>query len=377
VGLPFSSYFSGPKVRWILENVEGVKEAAGAGDALFGTMDSWVIWWLTGGPQGGVHVTDVTNASRTMLMDLATLEWDGEMLEIMGIPRQMLPEIRPSSDPCVYGYTVADGPLGGSVPVCGDVGDQQAALVGHACFGRGEVKNTYGTGCFMLLNTGERVVSSRSGLLTTVGFKVGDGPAVYCLEGSVAIAGALVQWLRDNMGFFESLGEVEKYARDVDDSGGVYFVPAFSGLYAPYWDGSARGLVIGLTHHTRKEHVCRAALEATAYQVRDVLEAMEEDTGYGVSELRVDGGMVENELLMQFQADILGVPLASPGHKEMTSLGAAHLAGLAVGCWDDFEELCGMRSEGFGWWPEMDGGTREALYRDWQRAVERARGWVE
>jgi glycerol kinase len=376
-GLPLATYFSGPKIKWILDNVPGVREAAEKGDALFGTVDTWVIWWLTGGPNGGAHVTDVSNASRTMLMNLETLDWDPEILDIMDIPRQMLPEIRPSSDPRIYGYTPKDGPLGASIPVCGDLGDQQAALVGQTCFSPGEAKNTYGTGCFMLLNTGTTPVPSKSGLLTTLGYRFGDGPAVYCLEGSIAITGALVQWLRDNLKFFDFSKHIEDYARSVPDSGGIYFVPAFSGLFAPYWRSDARGIIIGLTRYITKAHICRAALEATAYQTREVLDAMEKDSGVRLTALKVDGGMVFNELLMQFQADILGVPVIRPVVAETTALGAAYAAGLAVGFWDNLDDLRQNWAVDKVWEPKMDPETRERLYRGWLKAVERTFGWVE
>ncbi len=376
-GLPLATYFSGPKIRWILDNVPGVREAAEKGDALFGTIDTWVIWWLTGGPNGGAHVTDVSNASRTMLMNLETLDWDPEILDILDIPHQMLPEIRPSSDPRIYGHTPKDGPLGASIPVCGDLGDQQAALVGQTCFSPGEAKNTYGTGCFMLLNTGTTPVPSKSGLLTTLGYRFGNGPAVYCLEGSIAITGALVQWLRDNLKFFDFSKHIEDYARSVPDSGGIYFVPAFSGLFAPYWRSDARGLIIGLTRYITKAHICRAALEATAYQTREVLDAMEKDSGVKLTALKVDGGMVYNELLMQFQADILGVPVIRPVVAETTALGAAYAAGLAVGFWDNLDDLRRNWAVDRVWEPQMDPETRERLYRGWLKAVERTLGWVE
>jgi len=376
-GLPIATYFSGPKIKWILDNVPGVRQAAEKGDALFGNIDTWEIWWLTGGPNGGAHVTDVSNASRTMLMNLETLDWDQEILDILGIPRQMLPEIRPSSDPRIYGYTPKDGPLGASIPVCGDLGDQQAALVGQTCFSPGEAKNTYGTGCFMLLNTGTTPVPSKSGLLTTLGYKFGDQPAVYCLEGSIAITGALVQWLRDNLRFFDFSKHIEDYARSVPDSGGIYFVPAFSGLFAPYWRMDARGVIVGLTRYITKAHICRAALEATAYQTREVLDAMEKDSGVKLTALKVDGGMVYNELLMQFQADILGVPVIRPVVAETTSLGAAYAAGLAVGFWTSLDDLRKNWAVDKVWEPKMDPETRERLYKGWLKAVERTFGWVE
>lgn len=377
VGLPLATYFSGPKIRWILDNVEGVREAAEKGDAIFGNMDTWEIWWLTGGPKGGAHVTDVTNASRTMLMNLETLDWDQEILDIMGIPRQMLPEVRPSSDPQIYGYTPKDGPLGVKIPVCGDLGDQQAALVGQTCFSPGEAKNTYGTGCFMLMNTGTEAVPSKSGLLTTLGYKFGDEPAVYALEGSIAITGALIQWLRDNLNLIEKSPEIEDLAKTVEDNGGIYFVPAFSGLFAPYWKSDARGVIVGMTRYVNKGHFARAALEATAYQTREVLDAMKKDSGVTLTALKVDGGMVFNELLMQFQADVLGVPVVRPTVAETTALGAAYAAGLAVGFWNNTDEL----RENWGidktWEPEMDAETRAELYKYWLKAVTRTFDWVE
>ncbi len=370
-GLPLATYFSGPKIRWLLDNVPGLRAAAERGEAVFGNMDAWVIWQLTGGTSGGAHITDVTNASRTMLMNLHTLDWDDELLAAFDIPRRMLPEIRPSSDPTLYGYTL------GKVPVCGDLGDQQAALVGQTCFGVGEAKNTYGTGCFMLLNTGAMAVPSKHGLLTTVGYKIGQEPAVYALEGSIAITGALVQWLRDNLGFFEFSKHVEDYAAEAPDSGGVYFVPAFSGLFAPYWQSDARGLIVGLTRYITKSHICRAALEATAYQTREVLEAMEQDSGVTLTALKVDGGMVVNELLMQFQADLLGVPVVRPVVAETTALGAAYAAGLAVGYWDNLEDLRQNWQVGRTWQPAMADETRAKLYRGWKKAIERSMHWLD
>jgi len=371
VGLPLSTYFSGPKIKWILDNFPGVRAAAEKGEAIFGNVDTWEIWWLTGGPNGGVHVTDVSNASRTMLMDLKTLDWDDEILDCFNIPRQMLPEIRASSDPKIYGFTTKDGPLGVSIPVCGDLGDQQAALVGQACYDVGRAKNTYGTGCFLLLNTGTEPVFSKHGLLTTVGYKFGAEPAVYCLEGPVAVAGALVQWLRDNLKLFEKASEIEVLARTVSDNGGVYFVPAFSGLFAPYWKSDARGVITGLTHHSNLGHLVRAALESTAYQTRDLIDAMEKDSSAKLTELKVDGGMVENELLMQFQADILGVPVVRPAITETTALGAAYAAGLAVGFWNNLEELGSNWNAYKTWQPEMDAKTREKLYQEWTKAVNK------
>jgi glycerol kinase len=328
VGLPLATYFSGPKIRWILDNVEGARARAEKGELLFGNIDTWVIWNLTGGPKGGVHVTDVTNASRTMLMNLETLDWDDEILTIMKVPRAMLPAVKPSS--AVYGNAV--GALSG-VPVAGDLGDQQAALFGQTCFSMGEAKNTYGTGCFMLLNTGTKAVQSKNGLLTTLGYKIGDQPAVYALEGSIAITGALVQWLRDNLGMIEKSADVEKLAATVEDNGGIYFVPAFSGLFAPYWKSDARGAILGMTRYVNKGHFARAALEATAFQTREVLDAMNLDSGVNLTALKVDGGMVFNETLMQFQSDILGVPVIRPTVAETTALGATYAAGLAVGFW--------------------------------------------
>ena len=376
-GLPLATYFSGPKIMWLLENVPGLREAAEKGDAIFGNIDTWLIWNLTGGPDGGAHVTDVSNASRTMLMNLETLDWDDEILSIMGIPRAMLPRIVPSSDPNTWGTTKKDGPFGAEIPVCGDLGDQQAALVGQACFDVGEAKNTYGTGCFLLLNTDTRPVQSQYGLLTTLAYKFGDAPAVYALEGSIAITGALVQWLRDNLQFFEKSAQVEECARSVPDNGGIYFVPAFSGLFAPYWRSDARGVIVGLTRYINKGHICRAALEATAYQTRDVFEAMVKDSGVQLKALKVDGGMVYNELLMQFQADMLNVPVVRPVVAETTSLGAAYAAGLAVGFWKDLDDLRANWQEDKRWEPQMDEATRERLYRGWLKAVERTFGWVE
>jgi len=377
VGLPLATYFSGPKIKWVLDNVKGAREAAEKGDAIFGNIDTWEIWWLTGGPKGGAHVTDVTNASRTMLMNLKTLDWDDEILKIMGIPRKMLPAIRPSSDPKIYGYTPKDGPFGAAIPVCGDLGDQQGALVGQTCFKPGEAKNTYGTGCFMLLNTGTKPVPSKSGLLTTLGYKFGDAPAVYCLEGSIAITGALVQWLRDNLKFFEKSKDIEAMAAKVEDNGGIYFVPAFSGLFAPYWKSDARGVIVGMTRYVTREHIARAALEASAFQTREVLDAMEKDSGVKLAALKVDGGMVFNELLMQFQADILNVPVVRPTVAETTALGAAYAAGLAVGYWANTDDLVKNWGVDKTWKPKMDAKTRDALYKSWLKAVERTFNWVE
>ncbi|MEA3310015.1 MAG: glycerol kinase GlpK [Chloroflexota bacterium] len=377
VGLPLATYFAGPKLKWLLENVPAVHEAAKRGDALFGTMDSWIIWWLTGGPQGGAHIIDVTNASRTMLMDLQTLSWDAGILALMGIPRSMLPEIRPSSAARPYGFTRKEGPFGEMLPVTGDLGDQQAALVGQTCFTPGEAKNTYGTGCFMLLNTGTKSVTSENGLLTTLGYQFSNEPPVYALEGSIAIAGALVQWLRDNLEFFERAPQIEELACKVADTGGMYLVPAFSGLFAPYWRSDARGVLVGLTRYINKQHICRAALESTAYQTRDVLEAMERDSGVALKALKVDGGMVANELLMQFQADILNVPVIRPTVTETTALGAAYAAGLAVGFWDDIAALRKNWDVEHTFEPQMAAKKRIRLYAGWQKAITRTLDWVE
>lgn len=372
VGLPLATYFSGPKIKWILDNVAGVREKAEKGEVLFGNIDTWVIWNLTGGPNGGVHVTDVSNASRTMLMNLETLDWDDEILGLMGVPKAMLPKVMPSA--AVYGTAV--GALAG-IPVAGDLGDQQAALFGQTCFSIGEAKNTYGTGCFMLLNTGTKPVQSKNGLLTTLGYKIGDQAAVYCLEGSIAITGALVQWLRDNLKMFDFSKHIEDYAKAVEDSGGIYFVPAFSGLFAPYWKSDARGAIVGLTRYITREHIARAALEATAYQTREVLDAMNKDSGVALTALKVDGGMVFNDTLMQFQADILGVPVIRPTVSETTALGAAYAAGLAVGFWKAVEDLRENWGKDHEWTPKMDAEKREALYKGWKKAVTRTFDWVE
>jgi glycerol kinase len=369
VGLPLATYFSGPKLRWILDNVAGARTRAEAGDLLFGNIDTWLIWNLT---RGSVHVTDVSNASRTMLMNLYTLDWDADVLSVMGIPRAMLPEIKSSSE--VYG--MAAGALAG-IPIAGDLGDQQAALFGQTCFSPGEAKNTYGTGCFMLLNTGTTPVQSQNGLLTTLGYKIGAEPAVYALEGSIAITGALIQWLRDNLGLIQKSADVEALAQTVEDNGGIYLVPAFSGLYAPYWKDNARGVIVGLTRYIHKGHLARAALEATAYQTREVLDAMNKDSGVSLTALKVDGGMVHNELLMQFQADILGVPVIRSTVAETTSLGAAYAAGLAVGFWDKLDDLRANWGKDKEWMPQMDTARREQLYAGWKKAVTRTFDWVE
>ena len=377
VGLPLATYFSGPKVKWILDNVDGVREAAERGDAVFGNMDTWVIWNLTGGPNGGAHVTDVTNASRTMLMNLEGTSWNNDICEIMTIPAAMLPEIRPSSDPKAYGYTLPDGPFGGRIPVCGDLGDQQAATVGQACFNVGEAKNTYGTGCFMILNTGTEIVPSNNGLLTTACYKFGNEPTVYALEGSIAITGALVQWLRDNLKLIDSAPEIENLAKTVDDNGGIYFVPAFSGLFAPYWRSDARGVIVGMTRYVNRGHFARATLEATAYQTREVLDAMNSDSGVDLTALKVDGGMVHNNLLMQFQADVLGVPVVRPKVAETTALGAAYAAGLAVGFWKNTDEMRQNWGMDKTWEPSADDTARTKNFEEWKKAVTRTFDWIE
>jgi glycerol kinase len=372
-GLPLSTYFSSLKIRWVLDHVAGAREQAEAGDVLFGNIDTFLVWHLTGGPRGGLHVTDSTNASRTQLMNLRTLDWDPELLIAFDIPRQILPKIRSSSEP--YGVATLEAVKG--VPVAGILGDQQAALAGQACFQAGEAKNTYGTGCFLLMNTGREIVQSKCGLLTTVAFQAKDQPASYALEGSVAITGALVQWIRDNFGLIGKSAEIETLARTVEDNGGVYFVPAFSGLYAPYWKHNARGVIAGLTRHTNKGHLARAALEATAFQTREVVEAMEQDAGVRVDILRADGGMVENNLLMQFQADILDRPVVRPTIKETTALGAAYAAGLATGFFRNLEELRAQWSADRTWKPNMDAARREHMYGLWKKAVTRSFDWLD
>jgi len=376
-GLPIATYFSGPKVKWILDNVPAARKAADDGSAYFGTVESWLVWWLTGGPDGGAHITDVTNASRTLLMNLMTLDWDDEILKILGIPRRMLPRIVPSVDPELWGYTSPAGPLNARVPVCGALGDQQAALVGQACFDVGEAKNTYGTGCFLLLNTGADAVPSKHGLITTVAYQIGSQAPVFCLEGSIAIAGALVQWFRDNLGIIESAPEIETLARSVEDNGGAYIVPAFSGLFAPYWRSDARGAVVGLTRFVNKGHLARAVLEANAYQALDIVEAMNKDSGVDLKRLKVDGGMVANELLMQFQADVLNVPVIRPKVTETTALGAAYAAGLATGFWSGLEELRSNWEEDKVWHPDMEDEVRAAGVNDWRKAVQRTLDWVD
>jgi glycerol kinase len=372
-GLPLATYFSGPKVRWILDNVDGARAKAEAGDLMFGNIDTWLIWNLTGGTNGGLHITDVTNASRTMLMDLETLAWDEETAATIGVPMSMLPEIHASSE--VYGE-VKGGSLAG-ISIAGDLGDQQAATFGQACFDTGDAKNTYGTGNFMLLNTSTEAVQSKSGLLTTACYKIGDQPAVYALEGSIAITGALVQWLRDNLKMIKAAPEVEELAQSVDDNGGLYIVPAFSGLFAPYWRSNARGVFAGLTRYVNAGHIARATLEATAFQTREVMDAMKADSGVDLNELKVDGGMVHNDLLMQFQADILGVPVIRPQVAETTALGAAYAAGLAVGFWDSEQAVRDNWAEDKRWEPKMGADQRDEYYKYWKKAVTRTFDWFE
>ncbi len=371
-GLPLATYFSGPKIKWLLQNIPGLLEDIQQDLVLFGNMDTWLIWNLTGGVNGGVHITDVTNASRTMLMNLETLQWDEELLQILGIPLSILPRIVSSSE--VYGHSCT---LLAGVPISGDLGDQQAALFGQCCFTPGEAKNTYGTGCFMLLNTGTKPVQSRNGLLTTVGYRISNTPAVYCLEGSIAITGALVQWLRDNLQIIEKSSDIEPLARTVNDNGGVYFVPAFSGLFAPYWRSDARGVIAGLTRFANKGHIARAALESTAFQTREVLDAMQLDSGTKLSTLKVDGGMVVNELLMQFQSDILEVPVVRPSITETTALGAAYAAGLAVGYWKNQDELVSNWKKDKEWQPQMNRETSRLLYAKWKKAVQKTFDWID
>jgi glycerol kinase len=371
-GLPLATYFSGLKIRWILNNVKGARELAEAGDLMFGNIDSYMVWKLTGATDGGIHITDVTNASRTQLMDLRTLNWDEEQLKLFGIPKSVLPRIVSSSE--VYG--LAKIPAVEGVPVAGILGDQQAALVGQTCFDTGQAKNTYGTGCFLLMNTGSSPGLSKYGLITTVAFKLGQKPAQYALEGSIAITGALVQWMRDNLGLIEKSSDIETLARTVKDNGGVYFVPAFSGLYAPYWKTTARGVIAGLTRYANKGHLARAVLESTAYQTREVVEAMEMDSKVNLDVLRVDGGMVDDDLLMQFQSDILNRNVIRPLIKETTALGSAYAAGLAVGYYKDLEELRANWGVDHTWKSQMDNGVREKLYKDWKKAVTRSFDWA-
>ena len=373
-GLPLATYFSGPKVKWMLDNVDGIRERAEKGELLFGNMDTWVLWNCTGGPDGGLHVTDPTNASRTLLMDLETLQWDPEICAEIGIPMSMLPEIRSSSE--VYGQFRERGVFAG-IPIAGILGDQQAATFGQACLSPGEAKNTYGTGNFVLLNTGTERVLSDNGLLTTVGYKIGTNDTVYCLEGSIAVTGSLVQWMRDNLGMIGSAPEIEQVARSVDDNGGAYFVPAFSGLFAPHWRSDARGAIVGLTRYVNRGHLARAVLEATAFQTREVIEAMNADSGVPLKSLKVDGGMVVNELLMQFQADILGVPVIRPVVNETTALGAAYAAGLAVGFWGSEADIRSNWAKDKQWDPSMTDEIREKQYANWQKAVTKTFDWVE
>ena len=374
-GLPPATYFSGGKLQWLLENVDGLRESAERGDALFGTPDTWVVWNLTGGADGGVHATDVTNASRTMLMDLETLDWDDELLALFGVPRAMLPTINPSSHATAYGVTVARGLP--PVPVTGVLGDQQAATVGQVCFAPGEAKNTYGTGNFLLLNTGEEIVRSANGLLTTVAYQLGDAKPVYALEGSIAVTGSAVQWLRDQLGIISGASEVEHLAAQVDDSGGVYFVPAFSGLFAPYWRSDARGAIVGLSRFNTNAHLARATLEAICYQSKDVADAMTADSGVAIEVLKVDGGVTANELCMQLQSDILGVPVSRPVVAETTALGAAYAAGLAVGFWSSTDELRANWAQGKRWDPTWSDDQRTIGYAGWRKAVDRTLDWVE
>jgi glycerol kinase len=376
-GLPPATYFSGGKLQWILETVDGVRAAAESGDAIFGTTDCWLAWNLTGGPRGGVHVTDVTNASRTMLMNLETLDWDDELLSFFGIPRRMLPEIRPSSSPEPYGVTHSSGPLAGEVPLTGILGDQQAAMVGQVCLTEGEAKNTYGTGNFLLQNTGEAIVRSKHGLLTTLCYQFGDAKPVYALEGSIAVTGSAVQWLRDQLGIISGAAQSEALARQVEDNGGVYFVPAFSGLFAPYWRSDARGAIVGLSRYNTNAHLARATLEAICYQSRDVVDAMNKDSGVRLEELKVDGGVTANDLCMQIQADVLGVEVVRPVVAETTALGAAYAAGLAVGFWADPADLRTNWQEDKRWTPNWSDDQRAAGYAGWKKAVDRTLGWVD
>jgi glycerol kinase len=376
-GLPPATYFSGAKIQWIFENVEGVRDAATRGEAIVGTVDTWVIWNLTGGADGGAHVTDVTNASRTMLMDLRTLDWDDELLKIFGIPRAALPQIRPSSDRAFYGMTRRHGPVGGEVPVSGDLGDQQAATLGQVCTSPGEAKNTYGTGNFMLLNTGQQIVPSKAGLLTTLGYKLGDAAAIYALEGSIAVTGSAVQWLRDQLGIIQSAADIEPLAASVDSTAGAFFVPAFSGLFAPYWRSDARGAIVGLSRFHTRAHLARATLEAICFQTRAVLDAMVDDSGVRLEVLKVDGGATVNNTLMQMQADVLGVPVVRPVVAETTALGAAYAAGLATGFWKDVGDLRQNWKADRQWEPRWTADQRQTTYAGWQKAVERTLNWVD
>jgi glycerol kinase len=376
-GLPPAAYFSGGKLQWLLENVDGLREAAESGRAAFGTTDTWLLWNLTGGRSGGVHVTDPTNASRTMLMDLRTLDWDEELLGFFGVPRTMLPDIRPSADPQGYGVTLSTGPFRGEVRLTADLGDQQAASVGQLCFEPGQAKNTYGTGNFLLLNTGTDIVRSGSGLISTVAYRFGEEAPVYALEGSIAVTGSAIQWLRDQLGIIGNAAESEALARTVPDTGGVYFVPAFSGLFAPYWRPDARGVIVGLSRFATRAHLARAALEAICYQSRDVVLAMQEDSKVSLDILKVDGGVTANDFAMQLQADILGIPVSRPVVAETTALGAAYAAGLACGFWSSTEELEQNWQESRRWEPGWDGEQREDGYRQWRKAIERSLGWID
>ena len=374
VGLPLATYFSGTKIVWILENVDGAREAAEAGDLLFGTTDTWVLWNLTGGVNGGVHATDVTNASRTLFMDLESTSWDDSILADFGVPKSMLPEIKASSGE--FGIASSESLLR-ETPITGILGDQQAATFGQAAFDKGEAKNTYGTGNFLIFNTGEEIVHSKNGLLTTVGYKIGDGPTHYALEGSIAVTGSLIQWLRDNLGLIKDAPAVEELAKSVEDNGGAYFVPAFSGLFAPYWRPDARGALVGLTRYVNKGHIARAALEATAFQTAEVVDAVNADSGVDLTELKVDGGMIANDTLMQFQADILRVPVIRPVVAETTALGAAYAAGLAVGFWGSLDELRQQWQEDSRWEPQMEQEARDRTYRNWKKAVQKTLDWVD
>ena len=376
-GLPPATYFSGGKIQWILDNVDGARSAVDRGEAIFGNIDTWLIWNLTGGPGGGVHITDVTNASRTMLLNLKTLDWDDELLGFFNIPRTMLPAVRPSSDSSIYGVTHRMGPFNGEVPLCGDLGDQQAATVGQVCFSPGEAKNTYGTGNFMLLNTGGNIVPSHAGLLTTVCYQVSSESPIYALEGSVAVTGSAVQWLRDQLGIIKQAGEIEALANSVSDNGGIYFVPAFSGLYAPYWRADARGCIVGLSRFNDKAHLARATLESICYQTRDVLDAMVKDSGVRLETLKVDGGATVNNTLMQLQADILGVPVVRPVVAETTALGAAYAAGLAVGFWSNLDEMRRNWQADRHWEPRWSTDQREAGFSGWKKAIDRTLNWID
>ncbi|MBA3321668.1 MAG: glycerol kinase GlpK [Pyrinomonadaceae bacterium] len=376
-GLPPATYFSGGKIQWILDNVSGARAAAERGEAVFGNIDTWLIWNLTGGAGSGAYITDVTNASRTMLFNLETLDWDDELLALFNIPRRMLPAIRPSSDSTFYGMTQRDGAFKGEIPLCADLGDQHAATVGQVCFAPGEAKNTYGTGNFMLLNTGESIVPSHAGLLTTVCYKLGEAHSIYALEGSIAVTGSAVQWLRDQLGIIKQAGDIEALANSVIDNGGVYFVPAFSGLYAPYWRADARGCIVGLSRFNDKGHLARATLESICYQTRDVLDAMTKDSGVRLELLKVDGGATVNDTLMQMQADVLGVSVVRPVVAETTALGAAYAAGLAVGFWTDTEEMRRNWQAGKRWEPRWSADQREEGYAGWQKAIERTLNWID